>query len=129
LHKPENGLADPSILLQGRASQVCHLSDQLIIVWAMSRSLGLFANRLANSCCSAAHERISCLFGKTVTDFLIARRLMQSHYTLYLGQSRDRSGLPCRQMVTHLGERCVSFFDKKNVRILREPNAFQRSRP
>ena len=92
----------------------------------MSRSLILFVNPVVSPCCSAAHERISCLFGKTVTGLLIARRVVQCDKPLYPGQPRDRSRLPCSQMVTRLGERRVSFeecrFDKKNVSILREPS-------
>jgi hypothetical protein len=81
---------------------------------------------VASPCCSAAHERVLCLFGKTVALILIARRVVQRHNLLCPGKSCDCSGLPCRQMVTRLGERRISFeerrFDEKNVSILRKPN-------
>jgi hypothetical protein len=51
---------------------------------------------------------------------------VQRHNPLYPSQSRDRSCLPCSQMVTRLGDRRVNVeegrFDEKNISILREPN-------
>jgi hypothetical protein len=75
---------------------------------------------------STEHECILCLLGKVVTLPLIARRMVQCHKPLYPGQPRDRSRLPCGQMVTRLGEYRIGLeecrFDKKNVSVTGEAN-------
>ena len=93
----------------------CPDPDQFLALKAIDPRLARF---------STAQERVSCLLGKLVALPLVAGRVVQCDEPLRPSQTRDRSRLPCSQMVPRLGELRVSFeecrFDENYVSVFRE---------